>query len=210
MSLCKQDVDLLSVNRKKNNKKIYIYCTIWFHNSSIPQTISQGPVVQRFVSLTCSLVIKMLNVLVSTISNAQVFLLKNVSSFCKCKSYSHFFSKNISIYVIFNDQTFNDTLTNDIVSFEQLGPGFQDFVKWCHKLLSQTRSLSYKWFILKLLFQVFLIKIHEKKVFLSYFNKTFWPKRSENYLNFIKGDWHIFKRGDCQNHFGFSSEKGLL
>ena len=33
-----------------------------------------------------------------------------------------FFSKNISIYVIFNDQRFNDTLTNDIVSFEQLGP----------------------------------------------------------------------------------------
>ena len=26
------------------------------------------------------------------------------------------------MYVIFNDQSFNDTLTNDIVSFEQLGP----------------------------------------------------------------------------------------
>ena len=37
-------------------------------------------------------------------------------------SYSHFFSKNISIYAIFNDQSFNDTLTNDIVSFEQQGP----------------------------------------------------------------------------------------
>ena len=46
-----------------------------------------------------------------------------MSSFCKCKSYSHFFSKNIGIYAIFNDQSFNDTLTNDIVSFEQLGPG---------------------------------------------------------------------------------------
>ena len=34
-----------------------------------------------------------------------------------------FFSKNISIYAIFNDQSFNDQLTNDIVSFEQLGPG---------------------------------------------------------------------------------------
>ena len=34
-----------------------------------------------------------------------------------------FFSKNISIYVVFNDQNFNDTLTNDIVSFEQLGLG---------------------------------------------------------------------------------------
>ena len=35
---------------------------------------------------------------------------------------SHFFSKNISTYAIFNDQSFNDRLTNDIVSFEQLGP----------------------------------------------------------------------------------------
>ena len=26
------------------------------------------------------------------------------------------------MYAIFNDQSFNDTLTNDIVSFEQLGP----------------------------------------------------------------------------------------
>ena len=33
-----------------------------------------------------------------------------------------FFSKNISLYAIFNDQNFNDTLTNDIVSFEQLDP----------------------------------------------------------------------------------------
>ena len=54
----------------------------------------------------------MLTVLVSTISNSQVFLL----NFC---------SKNISAYAIFNDQRFNDTLTKDIVSFEQLGPDFE-------------------------------------------------------------------------------------
>ena len=76
-------------------------------------------VVQSIVSLTSSLVVKMLTVLVSTISNSQVFLLKSVSSLCK--SYSHFFSKNISVYAIFNDQSFNNTLTNNIVSFEQLG-----------------------------------------------------------------------------------------
>ena len=63
--------------------------------------------------------VKMLTVLVSTISNSQVFLLKK----CECKSYSHFFSKNIIVYAIFIDPSFNDTLTNDIVSFEQLGPG---------------------------------------------------------------------------------------
>ena len=34
-------------------------------------------------------------------------------------------SKNISVYAIINDQNFNDTLTNDIVSFEQLGPVHQ-------------------------------------------------------------------------------------
>ena len=33
----------------------------------------------------------------------------------------HFFSKNISVYAIFNDQSFNDTFTNNTVSFE-LGP----------------------------------------------------------------------------------------
>ena len=37
-------------------------------------------------------------------------------------SFSHFFSKYISVYAIFNDQSSNDTLTNDIVSFEQRGP----------------------------------------------------------------------------------------
>ena len=36
----------------------------------------QGPVVQSTVSLTSSLVVKMLTVLVSTISNSQVLLLK--------------------------------------------------------------------------------------------------------------------------------------
>ena len=63
----------------------------------------------------------MLTVLVSTITNSQAFLLKNVSSFCKFKSYSHFFSKNIRVYAIFNDQSFNDTLINGIARFEQLG-----------------------------------------------------------------------------------------
>ena len=39
-------------------------------------------------------------------------------------AYSHFVSKNISVYAVFNDQSFNDMLTKDIVSFEQLGPVF--------------------------------------------------------------------------------------
>ena len=94
-----------------------------------------SPVVQSIVSLTSSLVVKMLTVLVSTISNSQVFLLKKVSSFCKCKSYSHFFSKEISIYAIFDDQSFKDTLSNNVISFEQLNPGHSKetspSLSWC-------------------------------------------------------------------------------
>ena len=33
-----------------------------------------------------------------------------------------FFQQNISVYGIVNDQSFNEMLTNNIVSFEQLGP----------------------------------------------------------------------------------------
>ena len=64
--------------------------------------------------------VKMLTVLVNAVSNSQAFLLKKiVSSFCK----SHFFfSKNISMYAIINNQSFNDLLTNDSVRFEQLDP----------------------------------------------------------------------------------------
>ena len=47
---------------------------------------------------------KPLTVVVSTISHSRVFLLKK------------------SIYAIFNDQSFIDTLTNGNLRFEQLGP----------------------------------------------------------------------------------------
>ena len=88
--------------------------------------------------------VKMLTDLVSTIRNSQVFLLKNVSSFCKCKSHSiFFFSKNFSIYAIFNDQ-FKDTLTNDIDSFEKLGQGrVQKFSLNCfYDYFCQTSSFA--------------------------------------------------------------------
>ena len=77
-----------------------------------------------------------------------------MGSFYKCKSYSHFLSKNISIYVIFNDdQSFNDLLTNNIFSFEQLGPGIpenslttaaDDNVAVCASIIVQQRLLFYK------------------------------------------------------------------
>ena len=48
----------------------------------------------------------------------------------------------MSKYAIFNDQSFNDTLTNDIVSFEQLGPAHLQAVKAQIKLQSLLCSLG--------------------------------------------------------------------
>ena len=39
------------------------------------------------------------------------------------KSYSHFFSKKFQHICVSLDVNFNELLTNEVVSFEQLGPG---------------------------------------------------------------------------------------
>ena len=48
------------------------------------------------------------------------------------KLLTFFFSKNISVYGIFNDQSFNGMLTNDITSFEQLGPNLLSYFSMNH------------------------------------------------------------------------------
>ena len=51
------------------------------------------------------------------------------------------FPAKIFIYAIFNDQSFNNSLTNDIVSFEQLGPKCQrSFL--CDKMVNKLLRVS--------------------------------------------------------------------
>ena len=56
------------------------------------------------------------------------FAEKNVSSFCTAKATHIFSAKNFSIFIF--GVNFNESLTNDIVSFEQLGP--DDLVFYIH------------------------------------------------------------------------------
>ena len=67
--------------------------------------IIQGPAVQSVISLTSSLRVISLTVLADSIY-----------------SYSHFFSKKFQHICISLDVNFNESLTNDVVSFEQVGP----------------------------------------------------------------------------------------
>ena len=44
---------------------------------------------------------------------------------------THIFSAKILAYMLVYDQSFNDTLTNDSISFEQLGPVCWNSSFWC-------------------------------------------------------------------------------
>ena len=81
------------------------------------QVTIQGLVIQSVVSLTSSLRAISLTILADSVYNFLKFVCwKNVSN-------SHFFSKKFHHICISLDVNFNESLTNDIVSFEQLGPG---------------------------------------------------------------------------------------
>ena len=84
----------------------------------------QGPVVQSIVSLTSSLRVISLTILADSIYNILIFFAEKMwVAFAHCKSYSHFFSKKFQHICVSLDVNFNELLTNDIISFEQLGPG---------------------------------------------------------------------------------------
>ena len=82
----------------------------------------QGPVVRSIVSLTSSLRVISITVLAGSMYNILIiFAEKNVSSFCTAKA-THIFSANkFQRICISLDVNFNESLTKDIVSFEQLG-----------------------------------------------------------------------------------------
>ena len=73
--------------------------------------------------------VKILTVLVSTISNSQVFLLKKKCEklLQKLKLLTFFFSENISVYINYLLTYYMPYLMIDIVSFEQLGPDYLHF-----------------------------------------------------------------------------------
>ena len=65
----------------------------------------------------------------------------------QCKSYSHFFSKKFQHICVSLDVNFNESLTNDVVSFEHPGPVMYQFVffsslKYTIFLMIQAKSLK--------------------------------------------------------------------
>ena len=100
------------------------------------------PVVQSVVSLTSSLRVISLTVLADSIHNILIFFAERMWVAFAPKSYSHFISKKIQHICIWPDVNFSESLTNDIVSFEQLGPGLCS--PFIHSIVSND-SVSGQW-----------------------------------------------------------------
>ena len=86
--------------------------------SLLGNVVLQGPVVQSVVSLTSSLRVISLTVLADSIYNILNFVAEKMwVAFALT-----FFSKKFQHICVSLDVNFNESLTNDVVSFEQLGP----------------------------------------------------------------------------------------
>ena len=101
-------------------------CTI---GAAVHQFIAQGPVVQSIVSLTKSVVsltsslgVISLTVLADSIYNILIFFPEKKWVAFALQKLLTFIQQIISAYLRITHVNFNESLTNDIVSFEQLGP----------------------------------------------------------------------------------------
>ena len=95
-------------------------CSIHFHTVTLSLIVfcvisKQGPIVQSVVCLTSSLRVILLTVLADSIYNILIFFAEKmwVAFALQISAYKFCDPHNVN---------FNESLTNDIVSFEQLGP----------------------------------------------------------------------------------------
>ena len=89
-----------------------------------------GPVVQSVVSLTSSLRVISLTVLADSIYNILIFFAEKMWVAFVLQKLLTFFQQKISAYLRILDVNFNESLTNDIVSFEQPGPDILLYNTW--------------------------------------------------------------------------------
>ena len=88
---------------------------------------NQGPVVQSVVSLMSSFRVISLTILADSIYSILIFFAEKMWVASALQKQHTFFSKKFQHICISLDVNFNESLTNDIVSFEQLGPNVQNW-----------------------------------------------------------------------------------
>ena len=101
----------------------------------------QGPVVQSVVSLTSSLRVISLTVLADSIYNILIFFAEKMWVGFALQKLLTFFQQKISAYLRITRLNFNESLTNDVVSFKQLGPENVTILSYHHAIWTALREI---------------------------------------------------------------------
>ena len=120
-----------------------------------------GPVVQSFVSLTSSLRVISLTVLTDSIYNILIFFAEKMWVAFALQKLLTFFSKKFQHICVSLGVNFNESLTNDIVSFKQLGPDCELRLAYALRLFKYIENFTTKaesFRIQTLVFFIFLLK----------------------------------------------------
>ena len=142
-------------------------CNFWWailssDRSWCNHTKQLGPVVQSVVSLTSSLRVISLTVLADSIHNILIFFAEKMWVAFALQKLLTFFSKKFQHICISLDVNFNKSLTNDIVSFEQLGPVFLTNANKHWKASSDLIYSSLQQYKSKLL--IILVRVNDVKL----------------------------------------------
>ena len=111
-------------------RRHFIRLFVFFLTSRTYSVKDQGPVVQSVVSLTSLLRVISLTVLADSIHNILIFFAEKMWVAFALQKLLTFFQQKFQYICVSLDVNFNESLTNDIVSFEQLGPE-----EFCYRML---------------------------------------------------------------------------
>ena len=117
------------------------------------KNVLQGPVVQSIVSLTSSLRVISLTVLADLIHSILIFFVEKMWVAFALQKLLTFFQQRFQHICVSLDVNFNESWTNDVVSFEQLGPDM------CASVQSYQSLLSTRWILYPLLSEMCTVKI---------------------------------------------------
>ena len=113
--------------------------SIWLNNIE-KEVKHQGPVVQSVVSLKSLLRVISLTVLADSIHNILIFFAEKMWVAFALQKLLTFIHKKFQHICVTLDINFNESLTNDVVSFEQLGPT-EDLIRLQNIYYRETRIL---------------------------------------------------------------------
>ena len=119
----------------------------------MPSYKDHDPVVQSIVSLTNLFRGQLIKCVTTLYPHALIFFVEKMREAFALQNLSHFFNKKYSCILDINTWNFNETLTNDVLSFKQPGPCLQVLAMYANFKIMNIIFLCF-WYVFLPLFSI--------------------------------------------------------